>query len=69
VADISVVTNLNGFQELGFGKLNALSEGLKKLLFKVIMRKRNILTYEFRGNKIIRDLYDFYNEGENYKFL
>ncbi|EHZ4695854.1 deoxyguanosinetriphosphate triphosphohydrolase, partial [Escherichia coli] len=25
VADISVVTNLNGFQELGFGKLNALS--------------------------------------------
>ncbi|WP_252384824.1 hypothetical protein, partial [Escherichia coli] len=23
----------------------------------------------FRGNKIIRDLYDFYNEGENYKFL
>lgn len=34
VADISVVTNLNGFQELGFGKLNALSEGLKNFSLK-----------------------------------
>lgn len=69
VTDISVVQNENGFHELGLGKLNALSEGLKKLLFKVIMRKRNILTYEFKGNIIIRDLYVFYNKGDNYKFL
>lgn len=69
VTDISVVKNKNDFDELGFGKLNALSEGLKKLLFKVIMRKRNILTYEFKGNQIIKDLYAFYNKGDNYKFL
>lgn len=69
VTDISVIKNKNGFYELGFGNLNALSEGLKKLLFKVIMRKRNILTYEFRGNVIINDLYVFYNKDENYKFL
>lgn len=69
VTDISVIKNKNGFHELGFGNLNALSEGLKKLLFKVIMRKRNILTYEFRGNMIINDLYVFYNKDENYKFL
>nr|WP_228723104.1 dNTP triphosphohydrolase [Limnobaculum xujianqingii] len=69
VTDISIIKNENGFRELGFGKLNTLSEGLKKLLFKVIMRKRNILTYEFRGNVIIRDLYVFYNKDENYKFL
>ncbi|EPP3373192.1 deoxyguanosinetriphosphate triphosphohydrolase family protein [Proteus mirabilis] len=69
VTDISVVKNKNGFHELGFGKLNALSEGLKKLLFKVIMRKRNILSYEFRGNEIIKDLYTFYNKDDNYKFL
>lgn len=35
--DTSVATNLNGFQELGLGRLNALSEGFRKLLFKVIM--------------------------------
>lgn len=66
---VSVVKNNNGLHKLGFGELNALSEGLKKLLFKVIMRKRNILTYGFRGNVIIRDLYAFYNKDEHYKFL
>jgi len=69
VTDISVVKNKNGFHELGFKNLNTLSEGLKKLLFKVIMRKRNILTYEFKGNMIIKDLYEFYTKDENYKFL
>ena len=67
--DISVVMSKHGFEELGFGKLQKLSEGLKKLLFKVIMRKRNILTYEFRGNEIIADLYEFYNQEDNFKFL
>ena len=69
VMDISVVMSKHGFEELGFGKLQKLSEGLKKLLFKVIMRKRNILTYEFRGNEIIADLYEFYNQEDNFKFL
>ncbi|WP_369115711.1 deoxyguanosinetriphosphate triphosphohydrolase family protein [Edwardsiella tarda] len=69
VRDISIINNKNGFPELGFGKLNILSEGLKKLLFNVIMRKRNVLTYEFKGNLIIRDLYTFYNKDDNYKFL
>ncbi|HGY3123802.1 TPA: dGTP triphosphohydrolase [Klebsiella variicola] len=69
VMDISVVMSKHGFEELGFEKLQKLSEGLKKLLFKVIMRKRNILTYEFRGNEIIADLYEFYNQKDNFKFL
>ncbi|MCE0490926.1 dNTP triphosphohydrolase [Pantoea sp. Mb-10] len=69
VRDISVVSGESGFQELGFGKLQKLSEGLKKRLFKVIMRKRNILTYEFKGNTILKELYCFYTSGENYKFL
>jgi dGTPase len=67
--DISVIKSKHGFEELGFGTLQNLSEGLKKLLFKVIMRKRNILAYEFRGNEIITDLHKFYNEGNNFKFL
>lgn len=69
VRDISVVTGESGFKELGFGKLQNLSEGLKKLLFKVIMRKRNILTYEFKGNTILKELYCFYTSGKNYNFL
>lgn len=69
VMDISVINKEHGFDELGFRKLQKLSEGLKKLLFKVIMRKRNILAYEYTGNRIISDLYTFYNNDENFKFL
>ena len=69
VMDIGVVESKNGYEELGYKTLQELAEGLKKLLFRVIMRKRNILTYEFEGNKIISDLYAFYNSGDNYKFL
>lgn len=69
VMDIGVVESKNGYEELGYKTLKELAEGLKKLLFRVIMRKRNILTYEFEGNKIISDLYAFYNAGDNYKFL
>lgn len=69
VMDISILKSDKGFNELGFGTLHKLSEGLKKLLFRVIMRKRNILTYEHRGNEIIRSLYEFYNSHDNFKFL
>ncbi|ENQ7815926.1 dNTP triphosphohydrolase [Morganella morganii] len=69
VMDISVIENKNGFHELGFSNYKTLSKGLKTLLFKVIMRKRNILDYEKRGNEIILSLFDFYNTEDNYKFL
>lgn len=69
VMDISIIKNENGLEELGFSKCKGLSEGLKKLLFLVIMRKRNILTYEHMGNAIISDLFSFYTTGKNYKFL
>lgn len=67
--DITVVSDDAGVEKLGFGKHKFLSMGLKKLLFKVIMRKRNILAYESRGNKIITELYEFYNHGNNIQFL
>lgn len=67
--DITVVSDDAGVEKLGFGKHKFLSMGLKKLLFKVIMRKRNILAYESRGNKIITDLYEFYNHENNIQFL
>ncbi|ENM6469481.1 dGTP triphosphohydrolase [Morganella morganii] len=69
VMDISIIENENGFSELGFSNYKTLSKGLKTLLFKVIMRKRNILDYESKGNEIISYLFDFYNKENNHKFL
>lgn len=69
VMDISVVKNEDGFEELGYGELQALAEGLKKLVSEVIIRKRNIMTYQIKGEKIINDLFHFYNAVHNYKFL
>ncbi|SFN39871.1 deoxyguanosinetriphosphate triphosphohydrolase family protein [Xenorhabdus japonica] len=68
VNDITVVED-KGFSELGYGRYGALSEGLKKLLFKVIMRKRNILSYESTGNEVITDLFSFYMSKNNVNFL
>lgn len=49
------------------GKLNyknhgQLAEGLKKLLFKAILRKKDIQLYERRGEKIIRGLFEVYSD-------
>ncbi|ELQ6123085.1 dNTP triphosphohydrolase [Cronobacter dublinensis] len=69
INDIAVVKKDNDYKQLGFGTKEYLSLGLKKLLFKVIMRKRNIKTYEHRGDKIIEDLYNFYTKGRNIDFI
>ena len=67
--DITVVTDESGRKKLGFGRYAALSGGLKALLFRTVMRKRAILSYETRGDKIITDLFAFYMRGNNVKFL
>ncbi|MCQ8230414.1 hypothetical protein [Pantoea trifolii] len=67
--DISVVKNEGSFEELGYGELPALAEGLQKLVSEVIMRKRNIMPQEIKGDKIIKDLFHFYISDHNYKFL
>ncbi|WP_247652199.1 deoxyguanosinetriphosphate triphosphohydrolase family protein, partial [Serratia symbiotica] len=61
--DINIIDNENGFEELGFKSHKKLSEGLKKLLFNVIKRKRNILEYESKGDRVISDLFEFYKEN------
>lgn len=53
--DIGVV---NG--KLGYKTHAKLAEGLKKLLFKAVLRKKDVQLYERRGEKIIRGLFDVY---------
>ncbi|MBF9166160.1 deoxyguanosinetriphosphate triphosphohydrolase, partial [Acinetobacter baumannii] len=53
VNDITVTQGENSFRQLGFGTKENLSSGLKDIVFKVIMRKRDIKSYEHKGNMII----------------
>jgi dGTPase len=69
VNDIAVVNSKHGFKQLGFGTKESLSSGLKDIVFKVVMRKRDIKTYEHKGNMIITDLFNFYNSGDNIGFI
>jgi len=56
-SDIGLV---NG--ELGYKNHALLAEGLKKLLFNAILRKKDIQLYEKRGEKIIRGLFEVYSD-------
>lgn len=47
---------------LGYKQHAKLAEGLKKLLFKAILRKKDIQLYERRGEQIIRGLFDVYSD-------
>lgn len=48
--------------KLGYKQYSKLAEGLKKLLFKAILRKKDIQLYERRGEKIIRGLFEVYSD-------
>jgi predicted deoxyguanosinetriphosphate triphosphohydrolase len=48
--------------KLGYKKHAKLAEGLKKLLFKAILRKKDIQLYERRGEQIIRGLFEVYSD-------
>lgn len=48
--------------ELGYKKYSLLAEGLKKLLFNAVLRKKDIQLYELKGEKIIRGLYEVYTD-------
>ncbi|MCE7644141.1 deoxyguanosinetriphosphate triphosphohydrolase family protein [Vibrio fluvialis] len=47
---------------LGYKEHSKLAEGLKKLLFKAILRKKDIQLYERRGEQIIRGLFEVYSD-------
>ncbi|ANW22972.1 deoxyguanosinetriphosphate triphosphohydrolase [Vibrio coralliilyticus] len=50
--------------QLGYRTHAKLAEGLKKLLFKAILRKKDIQLYERRGEKIIRGLFEVYTDNK-----
>lgn len=47
---------------LGYKQHAKLAEGLKKLLFKAILRKKDVQLYERRGEQIIRGLFEVYSD-------
>lgn len=49
---------------LGYKQHAKLAEGLKKLLFKAILRKKDIQLYERRGEQIIRGLFKVYSDEQ-----
>ena len=58
IQDIDVVDN-----QLGFKSKQLLSEGLKKLLFKILLRKKEIQQYEKKGEKILKGLFNVYSDS------
>ncbi|MDO6514398.1 dGTP triphosphohydrolase [Neptuniibacter sp. 2_MG-2023] len=48
--------------QLGYKQHSQLAKGLKKLLFKAILRKKDIQLYERRGEQIIRGLFEVYSD-------
>lgn len=61
-SDIGLVKNEQGNDVLGYKEHALLAEGLKKLLFNAILRKKDIQLYEKRGEKIIRGLFEVYSD-------
>ncbi len=59
--DIDLVTK-DGITTLGYKKDALLAEGLKKLLFRAILRRKDIQLYEKKGEKVIRGLYEVYTD-------
>jgi predicted deoxyguanosinetriphosphate triphosphohydrolase len=45
---------------LGYKTHSLLAEGLKKLLFKAILRKKDVQLYEKKGEKVIKGLFNVY---------
>lgn len=49
---------------LGYREHGKLAEGLKKLVFLLIMRRPSVQLYEKKGEKVLRGLYDVYRDDQ-----
>ncbi|WP_038910094.1 dGTP triphosphohydrolase [Dickeya dadantii] len=63
--DIDIVKDDNSISLLGYRTKSKLAVGLKKLLFKAVLRKRNIQFYELKGENIIKGLFEVYTSALN----
>ena len=50
---------------LGYQRYAKLAEGLKKLLFKAILRKKDVQLYEKRGEQVIKGLFEVYSDARH----
>ncbi|ANT64617.1 hypothetical protein [Prosthecochloris sp. CIB 2401] len=50
--------------QLSYENHALLAEGLKKLLFKALLRKNEIQCYELRGEKVIKGLFEVYTDSD-----
>jgi len=66
--DIDLI-EINGQAALGYKNAGKLAKGLKKLLFKAILRKPNIQLYEKKGEKVIRGLFTVFTDDQYNKDL
>lgn len=66
--DIDLI-NENGVLQIGYKTLGKLANGLKKLLFKAILRKPTVQLYEKKGEKVIRGLFSVFTDEEYNKDL
>ncbi|MEL4898346.1 hypothetical protein [Crocosphaera sp. Alani8] len=69
ILDIGKVECKDGSEQLGYKTLSKLAEGLKKLVFKALLRKKDIQLYEKQGERIIRGLFEVYNDPKFNKDL
>ena len=70
INNIEVVSEEN-VKQLGYTEnYGKLAEGLKKLVFKALLRKKDVQLYEKQGERIIRGLFEVYIDPKfNDKFL
>lgn len=61
ITDINIVEK-DGQIILGFKELEKVSKGLKTLVFKALLRKKDVQLYEKKGEKVIRGLYEVYRD-------
>lgn len=64
VSDIGIRSDEDGQPKLAFMTLGKLSKGLKKLLFRAILRKKSIQVYEKLGEKVIKGLFQVYIDDQ-----
>jgi dGTPase len=69
MCDIDRVECQNGSEQLGYKTLGKLAEGLKKLVFKALLRKKDVQLYEKQGERIIKGLFEVYTDSKFNKDL
>lgn len=69
MCDIGKIECQDGSEQLGYKTLSKLAEGLKKLVFKALLRKKDVQLYEKQGERIIRGLFEVYTDSKFNKDL